>query len=526
MKRKAKKLVAIVCAIGLLLAGCGAKEEKVSMGDFDFESYPMETTETLTYWCDIPSAVSTVYNNIGETEFAKELEKKTGVKVEYMHPAAGQETSSLNLMIASDELPDMVEANWLGHGGGAASSIEEGIILPLNDLIDQHAPNLKKFLQENPEIDKMVKTDDGTYYAFPFIRNDERLLISQGTLIRNDWLEELGLEMPETIDELEAVLVAFKEKKGATAPLSYRANKRNQFLGNFSTSSSFYLSEGKVVYGPLTENYKFAVETLKRWYDMGLLDPNFVSVDDATLTSNVLNGKTGVTANTGGGGLGTWLDSMKGSDWSMTGMPFTKISADKEVEYFPVDNAYPGYGSVAITTACKNPALAVRFLDYAYSEEGNILFNFGTENVSFEKTDDGYVFTDLIFNNPDGLTMAQAMANYFKSSTDGPFIQSVDYINQFYYRPQQQQALDAWTTNMSAVRENNLPPTSLTEDEASEYAEIMAEINKYESKMFTAFIMGTSSMDDYDDYLKNIEKMGIDRAIEIKEASLARYNAR
>ena len=276
MKKRTRKLIALCCAVGLVLTGCGEKEATVS--DFKFEKYPIETEAKLTYWGSLSTAISTVCNNVGETEFAKELEKQTGVKIEYMHPAAGQEQTALSLMIASDQLPDLVEANWLGHGGGAAKSIEEEIIIPLNDLIDKCAPNLKKFLEENPEIDKMVKTDDGTYYAFPFIRGDERLLISVGNLIRNDWLEELGLEMPETVEELENVLIAFKEKKGATAPLSFRHGKRTHYLGNFNTTDRFYLENGKVVYGPLTENYKFAIETTKRWYDMGLLDPNFVSI--------------------------------------------------------------------------------------------------------------------------------------------------------------------------------------------------------------------------------------------------------
>lgn len=522
--KKTKRLFAIVCAVGLLLTGCKSKQASVT--DFEFEGYPIKTEEKLTYWSDIPSAISTVYNNIGETEFAKEHQKRTGVEIEYIHPAVGQESTALSLMIAADDLPDLIEANWLGHDGGAAKSIEEGVILPLNDIIDAHAPNLKKFLQEHPEIDKMVKTDDGIYYAFPFVRNGDRLLISVGNLIRNDWLEELGMEMPETIEELEQVLIAFKEKKGATAPLSYVRSNRSKFLGNFSTSNSFYLNNGKVVYGPSTSNYKTAVETLKRWYDMGLLDPNFVSVDKEGVSSNVLNGKTGVTVNTGGGGLGTWLDNMKGKDWSMTGMPFTKISADKNVTYFPVENPYTGYGSVAITTACKNPGLAARWLDYAYSEEGSEFFNFGTKGVSFEKNGDKYEFTETITNNPDGLTMAQAMSKYFKSSTDGPFVQSVGYIDQFYYRPQQQQALDAWTKNIDVVRKNNIPPTTLNEDEAEEYTEIMTEITSYESKMFSSFIMGTTPMSKFDSFVKTLEDMGIKRAIEIQQAALDRYNSR
>ena len=112
-------------------------------------------------------------------------------------------------------------------------------------------------------------------------------MISVGTLIRSDWLKELGLEEPKTVADTENILRAFKEKKGATAPLSYVPGKRDTFLGNFGTSTGCYLEDGKVVYGPLTENYKTAVETLKRWYDEGLLDPNFVSVDDTVLSANV-----------------------------------------------------------------------------------------------------------------------------------------------------------------------------------------------------------------------------------------------
>lgn len=522
---KFKKIVALGCVVGLLLNGCGKKEESAN-SDFKFKNYPIETDVTLTYWSGLNTAVSTVVDNYGKTDFAQELAKRTGVNVEYIHPATGQESTALNLMIASDQLTDLIETNWADYSGGAEKSIQDGIIYNLNDIIDKNAPNLKKYLKQHPEIDKMIKTDEGNYYAFPFIRGDKRLLISVGTVIRNDWLEELGLQEPETIEDMENVLKAFKEKKGAVAPLSYVSSKRDVFLGNFSTTTGYYLENGKVIYGPLTENYKFAVETLKRWYDEGLLDPNFVSIDDTALTANVLNGKTGITVAAGGGGLGVWLDNMKDKDFDMTGMPFTKISDDKPISYYKVETPYPKYGCVAITTACKNPELAARWLDYAYGEDGDILFNFGIEGVSFEKKDGEYVYTDTIYNNPDGLTMQQAMANYFKSSASGPFIQSKGYIDQFYYRPQQQKALDAWLLNYDTVSKNILPNISKTADEAKEYSNIMAEITKYESKMFTNFILGTTPLSEYDNFIKKIKELNIDRAIEIQNAALERYNKR
>lgn len=117
-------------------------------------------------------------------------------------------------MLASGELPDMLEYNFFNFPGGPEKAIKDGYILELNDLIDKYAPNYKKYLQEHPEVEKMVKTDKGSYYSFPFIRGDESLLTFQGPVIRKDWLDELGLPVPETIDEWTTALKAFKEKKG------------------------------------------------------------------------------------------------------------------------------------------------------------------------------------------------------------------------------------------------------------------------------------------------------------------------
>lgn len=78
---------------------------------------------------------------------------------------------------------------------------------------------MKAYLEANPEIDKSVKTDDGSYYVYPFIRGDKSLTAYQGLYIRQDWLSELGLSMPETIDEWTNVLIAVQRKKGCEDPV-------------------------------------------------------------------------------------------------------------------------------------------------------------------------------------------------------------------------------------------------------------------------------------------------------------------
>ena len=124
------------------------------------------------------------------------------------------------------------------------------------------APNLKKYLKEYPEVDKMVKTDNGSYYTFPFIRGDALLQVYQGPIVRKDWLDELGLKVPETIDDYYQVLKAFKEKKGVTATAIFHRHRSHfgngSFVGAYGTNRGFFQENGKVLSdrcNPATKNF-------------------------------------------------------------------------------------------------------------------------------------------------------------------------------------------------------------------------------------------------------------------------------
>lgn len=145
--------------------------------------------------------------------------------------------------------------------GGPEKAINDGVIIKLNDLINQHAPNLKQFLNDNPDIAKEVKTDSGTMYVIPSIGIGKVNTFS-GPIIRKDWLDELGLSVPETLEEWTHVLWSFKEKKGATAPYTTYIDKTdpsklNDFIvGAFGVGRDFYLDDGEVKYGPMEPKFK------------------------------------------------------------------------------------------------------------------------------------------------------------------------------------------------------------------------------------------------------------------------------
>ena len=101
----------------------------------------------------------------------QQREKDSGIHIEFIHPALGQEAEQFNLMIASRDLPDLVEYNWVNYQGGVQKAIDDGVIIKLNDYIDQYAPNFKKTVSDGSKLskiyDKGSKTDEGNYFAFP-----------------------------------------------------------------------------------------------------------------------------------------------------------------------------------------------------------------------------------------------------------------------------------------------------------------------------------------------------------------------
>ena len=122
---------------------------------------------------EINGSVSANFNSLGDTEIGKDWQKNTGVTIEFQHPTAGQATEQFNLIIADGDYPDLWHRNWSSsstYPGGPEKAMADGVILDLTDLINEYCPNLKAFLEANPDVDRQVKTDSGKYYVFQVSR--------------------------------------------------------------------------------------------------------------------------------------------------------------------------------------------------------------------------------------------------------------------------------------------------------------------------------------------------------------------
>jgi len=534
---KIKKLIAITMS-GILAAacfsGCGKTQETISNGSAvklnGDKIYPIQCDDTLDFWFAGTTGWTNLYENFGDTPLAKEVAKKTGVKINYVHPQAGQQNEQFQLLVASDELPDIVNHMWFSYPGGPDAAIKDGYIYALNDIIDEYAPALKKVLSENENWDNQVKTDNGDYFIFPSFNEGGILRVAYGPVLRADWMEKLNLEKPTTIDEWENVLTKFKEVDTVEFPMTATAGILSQaFMPAFGTYPGWYKDDDEIKYGQAQPQYKEFLEKMHDWYKKGLIDPDFAVADGKTIEKAMLNHQAGATLAWAGSGVGVWLDAMEGKPFDIQGVQFPSMGDGGNAEYGYLSSDVGTTNVNAISKRCKNVELAARFLDWGFTEEGYKIYNFGVEGESFnyvEKDGEQYPqMTDLILNNPDGIDVATMFASYTRScNTCVPMVQAVEYIEQFYKRKQQKDAQVEWAKqNMDS---HLIPQIYIREDQTDRDADIMANINTYVEEMRVKFIDGREPIENFDKYLEQLKAFGLDESIAFRQEAYERAKNR
>lgn len=480
--------------------------------------YPVEEDTTLTYWTELNSVVASMSSNLGDTEFAKTLEKQTGIKVQFIHTEADNTKEAFRLLLASRNLPDIIEGNWTHYPGGTAQAVADGCIISIDRLMEEYSPNFTALLRDNPDLEKEIMLTDGGINYYPFLRLDDKLLVTRGLVIRKDWLDELGMAVPETVDEWTEVLRAFKNIKGAEAPISFVGTCLG-FLEAYGITNEFYIEDGVVRNGVLQQGYKDFLTQMNEWYEEGLIAENFVSLDEQAVEMNMLSGKSGACFTHAGSGMGRWLESAnKPEGFDLVGTQFPVLNKGDTPLLGYKDLKVSGLGT-AISTMCRNTALAARLLDYGYSEEGHMLYNFGVENESYTMTDGIPTFTDKIHNAPDGAFFGDALAQYARSSYSGPFVQDVRYLEQYYTHPQQLQAVSAWSVGREPERD--ISEIKLSAEENNEILSLMVGVSDYATEMYSKLILGAASFDEYDAHIERLKELGLDRVLEIYNNALA-----
>ncbi len=536
---KRKRVISSLLVMALLsglTSGCGSKPaeggagqpagtEGIAAGDYDGTIKLPLTDEpvTLKIWLTADANFFTILDDYNKSEFFQEMEKRTGVHIEFEVPPSGEETTAYNLMISSGELPDMICMPTL-YPDGMDAAIDDGYYLDLTPYLDTYLYNYNQVRQSDPGFMKDSVTDSGRV-AYIGILNTEPQGPWVGMQIRQDWLDELGLETPVTYDDLENVLTQFKEKKGCYAPLALSANGNYAFgemAAGFGTTGDFINKDGTVVAGFATDEWRAYLTKMHDWYTKGLIDPDFMTnsaffVDTELATTE----QSGVWYS-----MYTMASLYEASVPGMVvkALPGPKLNKD-DTTHIRIPDTYMAAGGLAISADSEHKELAMQWMDYLFTEEGAALANYGIEGKTFNYAEDGSIeYTDEIMNNSEGLTITQALIT--KALVPSQIPSHYDWTRELVVVAEKDiESYDIWAADDHL--DDWVMPTglSLTREENVEFASSYTDIQTYVKEASNQFISGVLDVSgaDWDEYIKTLEGMNLARCVELKQAGLDRY---
>lgn len=545
MKKVLSVLLSTVCVLSLL-AGCGnqsnnaessvnstastqqaqtqtseVQEEKIEV------TYPLKLDEEVTITIGMVEAPGTTayVKDMTESRFGKEWMERTGVNIEVVQVANEQ---AMNLLIASGDLPDIIMFGFNQYDGGIDKAVADGVVVPITDYLE-YCPDYVEVINSTENILKGVTLDSGEIPGFAFIRGDDQLLCSAGLIARTDWLQDWGKELPETPDEMYDLLKYIKEEKGATIPFSMDAwyllfsIQQGMMTSAFGMPrGDFYVEDGQVHYGLAEKELKDVLAWFKKLYDDGLFDPNFASADANTVRANIMNGVTGVCVDTAGSGLGSIMRTMEQTDENFMVEGFGPLVAKRgdtpmSTHY---DNCVTDTWNV-ITPACENIEVAVQLMNYMYTRDGQILWDFGIEGLSFEYAEDGSIQTLKVPEDASPADKCSAGGSFYYTAS----LQTKDSLAGLKKTKGSYEAVCQWSDTDAA--KHHLPSLSLPADQVVEAANIMTDIETFAGEMVVRYISGLADLDKFEtEYLAVIESMGINDVIEWKQAAYEKYLAR
>lgn len=516
-----KTMISLVAAGMLFAAGCNnsAKpSESVSSDNFNETGYPI-VKKPVT----VKVAVFKMANHgdFANMQVVKDYEKKTNIKIDWVEISGQGFAENVNLMLAGGDYPDV----FLGRGLTASYDAmygPSGRFIALNDLVDKYAPNVKKMFETEP-LSWEKTAIDGKIYSLPKVENVTHMQVEDKWYINQKWLTKLNLKVPETTDEFRKVMEAFRDKdpngNGKKDEIPFTTWLGYYGLGSLYGSwgvvdnqfSHMMVNNGKLSFVPTTDGYK---EGLKFWRSM--YEDNLLFSESFTLSNEQLNalGQNPEVI------LGSFIrhigDYVVGPEryFDYVAVPPLKGPDGKQLWK---NTEYPFYYSscFVITDKCKYPKEMMRWVDYMFTEQGALEFNNGPENVTWKWNDaahtsysgieppEGVGYDDWRNGNcPGGMSLAwisDALYKKAKPNADMPDFKYEQHAA--VYTPFQPKEY--------------VPVLNYTKEESDELALIQGGIWNYVKEWEGKFVTGQADLSEWDNYKKELDKMGLPRLQEI-----------
>lgn len=495
----------------------------------------------------------------------QEIEKQFGIHIECQPVANDAWQTQRTLMFADDTLPDLIVNSQLSIND-ANKYGAEGYLLPINEYLE-YMPNLSAMMEKYPDFAKAMTAPDGNIYGLPGLTNVEN---TAGRLnrfyINTTWLERVGKEVPETLDELYDVLVAFKEQDANgngdpndEIPLLY--NNEMYFyaqeallgvFGIYSKEYEFILQEdeqGKLYLANMSDAYKEYLTYMNKLYNEELIDKECFLLTSEDVESKASEDKYGVMGVAGSPSTASGHDSVYDYEWvSIAALTLNKGDAKKIADKCAVSRTV---GQV-ISANTEYPEAICRLLDYFYTDEGTLSSTQGFEGsgISFVELPfaPGTKVANLNYNAADGKYKNSGEFRQQASVIQGAFITLTDtwakpegfvmgcddatFDMLLDMEPEELSSynIGGWLLrNAEIIRKGGLewvdaiPPILWNEDESIEASTLLTDIQNYLMTTKAQFITGEVDVEaGWDNYIKTLKTMGVERLMELHNTAYAR----
>lgn len=451
------------------------------------------------------------------------MQEKTGVtaKWEYISSDWAQTKS---LLFAGGELPDV----FFGKGNAPLSDADimqnVDFFVPLEDLIEKHAPNIAEMFKNDEEIKRASTAPDGHIYSLP-----QRMPLRPSTFdtafINQVWLDKLGLKMPTTTEELKDVLLAFKTQdpngngEADEIPISFAGiNNLSGFLSLFGSfgitdsgkSNFLMVRDDQVLYWPTMPEYKDAIIYFHELQKLGLIDPEAFTQNFGMNAAKLKN--DGVTAKVGIGFHWT-INAAVGNglaDQYVQLLPLKGPKGDQYWRQFP-DVTKGGRHYFSITTSNPHPERTMAWANEMYDPEMSLQLYFGALDVALKKTEDGhYEFL------PPQEGMTEDSWQWKNALNDsGPFYVPEPFEDKVIRNAWISTKLNYDEGYAPFLRDEYYPNIYRTEERASEVTMLNTDIRRYTEEKMAEWIMMGGVEEQWDDYLKQMDAMQLKQLVQI-----------
>ncbi len=545
--RKFTKAAAMLCAAAMVFPSASvfaAAEDGGASELTEVGTYPIseETLEFTMFRTSMPNV-----EDFQTNDFTKYMEDLTNIKFTFESASRDDRKEKLNMEFNTDTYPDVI----MHYAPDAAKwGVEEGILIQLDDLIYENMPN---YVEKMGDYIDQTRQTDGHIYQIAGLNDCYHCMYGRKMWVNTHYLEEMGVDVPETTQEFYDVCKKFVETYpdkiaigGASS--GWYVDFVAWLMGSFTLDSGEYgkialTPEGKMISAATTDEWREGLRYIKSLYDIGAIyDGNFTQ--DAEQLRTIMNQEDVPVLFVPFGTISDGIDADANNEVYRQYQCIAPLEGPDGTRLTPYFK-YSGLeeGSVSITDHCSNPAAVLRWVDYFFSEKGDISAQFGAdegtdwvwepndgsvglngEPAMYKIADDKQYSSDVQNHDWQDLVVRYAPADYRLGAATDPDVDlgTTAGLEKLLYLATKEK-MEPYGQNPENGDLDVLPSLKFTADEASDLQTIQVEVQNYINSSKVEFITGVKSLDDdWDTYLEELDNCGLQTMIEYYQAAYDR----